>query len=146
MDTREDVVLNDGKVILDDNFYIPQTKNMYCVFDDTRLNGTYTMTTSFSRPTYFYFDDYYNPIGFTPEYVAIKYEVRLISITEMQNYHLKALNLFTSDDYDEYLSMPIAFPCNVEGGIGLVCFSSGSVIRTTFSLPHIIPDTIPYWN
>lgn len=144
MDTREDIILNDGKVILDDNFYIPQIKNSYCVFDDIRLNGTYTMTTSFYRSSVFYFDPYYNPIGFNPEYVANKYDIHLISITETYYYYLKALNIISSDNYDEYLSMPVSFPSNVEGGIGFVGFSAGT--SQTFSIPDIIPDTIGYQN
>ena len=136
LDTREDIVLNDGKVISDEELF-PQTENVFAVFDDTRLNGTYTTKVSFYRPT----DVYYMDI--IPERASIDFEVLLMSITEFQYYYLKALNILSSDNYDEYLSMPVSFPSNVEGGTGIVGFSSDT--RKSFSIPDIIPDK-NYWH
>ena len=135
LDTRQDPILNNGRVSTDDDIF-PQAENRFAVFDDKQLNTTYTMTTNFSRPDNYY----YNTIGINNfiERVAVDYKVHLISITEMQYYYLKALNTFYSDSYDEYLSMPVAFPSNVQGGVGFVGFSAGTY--KTFTIPDIIPD------
>ncbi len=137
IDTREDVVLNDGRVSTDDDFFA-QTENRYATFDDTRLNGSYTMTTSFYRPS----DVSINSTGNIIERVSIKFRIYLISITEMQHYYMRALNIKSSDDYDEYFSIPVSMPSNVHGGTGFVGFSTSTY--ATFSIPDIIPDTTNY--
>ena len=136
IDVREDIVLNDGRITTD-NELIPQSENRYAIFDDARLNGTYTITTSIYRPNYYYYPTFED--GSFVESISIDYKVYLISITEMQYYYLKALNIIASDSYNEYLSTPVSFPSNVEGGIGFVGFSAST--HKTFSIPDIIPDT-----
>ena len=133
MDTREDFVLNDGKVYTE-NDILPQTENRFSLFNDSRLNGAYTMTTSFYRPVHYY----HTPAGEEGfvERVSIDFKIHLISITEMQYYYLKAMSIISSDSYDEYLSTPVSFPSNVEGGVGFVGFSAGT--HKTFSIPDII--------
>ena len=136
MDAREDLALNNGKITTESEF-IPQESNLSMIFNDSYLNGAYTMTTSFYRPNYFYFPSYGDIDGIkTLERVSVDFHVHLISITEKQYYYLKATDIVSSDNYDEYLSMPVSFPSNVEGGVGFVGFSSGS--HRVFSIPDII--------
>lgn len=130
LDTREDIVLNDGKISTDDEIF-PTTENRYTVFNDTRLNGIYTMTTHLSAPMFFINDT----IQHLPH---AELTIRLLSITEMQYHYLKALNIRLSDNYDEYLSTPIVFPSNIEGGVGIVGFTSGTQI--TINIPYIVLD------
>ena len=134
IDTRFDPILNNGRVSTDDDIF-PQVENIYAVFDDKQLNTAYTMTTSFDRPDS---NSYrlYIPEGVI-ERVAVDFKVHLISITEMQYYYLKALNTVYDKNYDEYLSMPVSFPSNVEGGVGFVGFSAGTY--KTFNIPDVIP-------
>ena len=135
MDTSRDVILNNRRVITDDEIF-PQVENIYAVFDDSQLNEAYAMTTIFSRPE----KNFYNSGGSSIiERVSVEYKIHLISITEMQYYYLKALNITSSQSYDEYLSMPVAYPSNVNGGVGLVGFSAGT--HKTFSIPDFIPYT-----
>ena len=140
MDTRLDPILNNGRVSTDDDIF-PQVENRYAAFDDKQLNGTYTMTTSFNRPDS---NSYYSTGEGIIERVAIDFKVHLISITEMQYYYLKALSVIYDMNYDEYLSMPVSFPSNVEGGVGFVGFSAGT--HKTFSIPDIIPDTTNWYG
>ncbi|MDR2915496.1 MAG: DUF4249 domain-containing protein [Tannerella sp.] len=137
LNTQEDIVLNDGRISTDDDLFA-QTENRFAVFDDTRLNGSYTMTTSFYGPT----NNYMEPKESIIERVSVNCKIYLISITEMQYYYLRALNIKYSDDYDEYFSMPVSMPSNVHGGTGFVGFSASTY--ATFSTPDIIPDTTIY--
>lgn len=133
INTREDIVLNDGKVSTDDDFLI-QTENLLAIFDDTRLNGTYTMTTSLYTPSY-YMED-------TTNLPKNEITIQLLSITEAQYHYLKALNIRYSDNYDEYLSTPIVYPSNVAGGIGIVGFTSGAY--KTLNIPFKIYSPFSY--
>ena len=135
MDTRQDPILNNGRVSTDDDIF-PQTENLYAVFDDKQLNSTYTMTTSFIRPNEY--DSYSMWANSIIDRVSVEFKVHLLSITEIQYYYLKALNIVNDESYDEYLSMPVVYPSNVEGGVGIVGFSSGTY--KTFTIPDIIPD------
>ena len=137
MDTRQDPILNNGRVSTDDDIF-PQTENRYAVFDDKQLNSTHTMTTSFIRPNEY--DSYYMWANSIIDRVSVEFKVHLLSITEIQYYYLKALNIVNDDSYDEYLSMPVVYPSNVEGGVGIVGFSSGT--NKTFTIPDIIPDPL----
>jgi|GEM_PF-408331 len=138
IDTRQDRVLNNGKVSTDDDVVV-QTENRYAVFDDKQLSPTYTMTTTFIRPDSY---SYYFMKDVTVERVAVEFNVHLISITEMQYYYLKALNIIYDELYEEYFSMPVSFPSNVEGGVGFVGFSAGTY--KTFNIPDIIPSEGEY--
>lgn len=62
-----------------------------------------------------------------PEYgsnVNIDVFIRLLSITEIEYYYLKALNLVDTDAYDETINEPIKFPSNVQGGVGIIGVST----------------------
>ena len=133
MDTSEDAVLNDGKVFTESTIF-PQTENRNAVFDDTYLDGAYTMTASFSYSPHYYPQP--------DDHVSIDFKICLISITEAQYYYLKALNIISSGNYDEYLSMPVIFPSNVEGGEGFVGFSAGTY--KAFNVPDITYETMHY--
>lgn len=50
--------------------------------------------------------------------------IHLRSITEVEYYYLKALNLVDSDIYDETIDEPIKYPSNVHGGTGMIGIST----------------------
>ena len=135
IDTRQDRVLNNGRLSTDDEVFYT-VENNYAIFDDKQLNSAYTMTTSFSRPDNSSFNI---SEGDSIERIAIEFKVHLISITEIQYKYLNVINTIYDESYDEYLSMPVAFPSNVEGGAGIVGFSSGTY--KTFNIPDIISNT-----
>ena len=119
---REDIVLTDGQPSTDDddeNGLFDTIKNIYGVFNDSRFkNSTYTMTVHVPRYLFQDIDD-------RPHLSAkIDIIVRLVSITEMEFYYLRALNLIDSDSFDETINEPVKFPSNVNGGIGFVGVST----------------------
>ena len=128
MDTSEDIVLNNGKIATN-NDILPMAEN-YTIFNDSHLNGSYTMTTSFRRNVDF--DSFPLDDESIIEYVSVNFEIHLLSITEMQYNYLKTLNIISSDSYNVFNSTPVTIPGNVEGGIGFVGFSSGT--HKTFSI------------
>lgn len=136
---REDIALNDGRPPLDDSSYpFPVTDNRMCVFDDSRLNGSYTSNVSFLLQgdiTYW---------GVLVKRLSQEVKVDLITISESEYYYLKALNLYSSDEYDEFLSQPITFPSNVHGGIGI--FGIGTRMSQTVQMPDYFPtEEEQYW-
>lgn len=117
---REDVVLTDGQPTTgddEDNGLFDVAKNIYGVFDDSRFKDTsYTMTV-------------YNRINIETSnedgyFSAMDVIIRLMSITETEYYYLKALNLVDSYVYDETINEPLKYPGNVNGGTGIVGFST----------------------
>jgi len=52
--------------------------------------------------------------------------------------YLRALNLYYSENYEEYLSQPISFPSNVHGGVGIVGFEIGTTQNVC--LPEYYPE------
>lgn len=129
--THEDIVLNEGRTpINDDNALVGGIENSQAIFDDSRLNGEYTMAVSC------YLSYYLSAWNIREERVCRSIEFSLRSITESQYYYLKALNLYHSSSYDEYLSQPISFPSNVHGGAGMVGFETGG--NQFFHLPDYI--------
>lgn len=141
----EDVVLTDGQPSVNDNdddIFVP-IYNEYGVFDNSRINGTYTMTTSTQIPYYmidygmgFYGSDWYNQDF---DRVAIKGRIRLMSISKMEYLYLKALNIYDSVDYDDYFNLPVKFPSNVQGGVGIVGVCSGNELM--IPLEDYIPNS-----
>lgn len=119
---REDIVLTDGRPTTSadtDNGLFDVVENIYNVFDDSRfMNTSYTMTiyNTANDPNYVY----YNNITHVKKDVII----HILSITETEYYYLKSLNTLDSDAYDESIGEPIRFPSNVNGGTGIVGFSS----------------------
>ena len=133
--TNEDIVLNEGKIpIDDDNSLVSPVENDYCIFNDSYLNGTYTMIIS-ARISSDYFNDWW---GIKDEKISTTFKIRLISITEAEYYYLRALNLYYSENYEEYLSQPISFPSNVHGGVGIVGFEIGTTQNVC--LPEYYPE------
>lgn len=126
--TNEDVVLTDGTPMAedDDNFFTA-IENKFGVFDNSRTNGTYTMTTSMYMPF-----DQFSLASLAPsndiylKKLSANIQVRLLRISEASYYYLKALNTYISDDFEEYLNLPVKFPSNVEGGTGIVGVEIGS--------------------
>ncbi|MDR2921271.1 MAG: DUF4249 domain-containing protein [Tannerella sp.] len=117
LNIREDIVLNEGRLPVDeDNSILEQTNNIHNVFDDSRLNGSYTMTVSTS---------FYSGWEQTGNIEKVL-RVSLISLSEDLYYYYRALNLFDSHNYDDVLSLPISFPSNVHGGTGIVGFCTVS--------------------
>ena len=137
----EDVVLTDGRPSTNDNDDIlPSIQNRYAVFDNSRINGSYTMLTyipiySYYWSGYVHGDGYYDPdyeIYPSVPQIDVKeahyyVRIRLLSISQMQYFYLKALNIYDSVDYDDYFNLPVKFPSNVEGGgTGIVGVSTSS--------------------
>ena len=116
---------------------IRDSNNKYAIFDDSRFtDGSYTMNV---------YNDIYGWGFWGQEYIWIKTDVyiRILSITEKEYYYLRALNLLDSDAYDNTLSEPIAFPSNVNGGTGMVGFSTETNYMLTVknnAVPPMVPD------
>lgn len=137
--TREDIVLNEGQLpVGEDNTMVSEVDNPLAIFDDSRLKGDYTMTISCSLSSYGYYWDV------MPKRMFRKAKVYLMSITESQYYYFRALNLFYSDNYDSYLSQPISYPGNINGGLGILGLISGT--SQAIRLPdYIIPEDDGWW-
>lgn len=126
--SREDVVLTEGQPGTlgdnDDSFFT-SFQNRYTIFNDSRINGTYTMTVSVPLSNYYglYYlsDTNIELVGF-----RLDIKVSLISLCEAEYYYLRALNIYDSDDYDETFNPPVRFPSNVVGGTGIVGVSSST--------------------
>lgn len=139
---REDVVLTDGRPSTEDdedNILFVPVQNHYGVFDNSRINGTYTMTTSLRIP---YSSIFFLEVDNNESIIRIggNVRVRLLSISEMQYFYLKALNIYDSVDYDDYLSLPIKFPSNIEGGTGIFGVCTGNEV--TIPLKDYITTSI----
>lgn len=129
---NEDVVLTDGRPTTEDDDIglLTPVENWYGVFDNSRINGTYTMITSMKIPS--------SPFGYTGYYAPDWYEyikqikvnarVRLMSLSKIQYFYLKALNTYESVDYDDYFNLPVKFPSNIEGGTGIFGISTGNEV------------------
>lgn len=137
LNIREDIVLNEGKIPADDNSIINSSENKCNIFDDSRLNGSYTMTVSINlmNGRYIYYPG--------TEGVGMKLFVYLTVMTEDQYYYFRALNLYNSDNYNDVLTQPISFPSNVTGGLGTVGFSTN--YRQTLEFPDYIVDENNRW-
>jgi hypothetical protein len=118
---NEDFVLTGGRPYLDENDApLFQPENPFCIFDDTHLNGTYTMTVSWRMD--YYFDYYISEIMRRLGSLTI----RLSAITESQYYYLKAVGLSEYETGKDFLYQPIPFPSNVQGGTGILGLSATS--------------------
>lgn len=117
---REDIVLTDGQPSTEqdeDNGIFETARNIYGVFDDSRFKNTsYTMTVYNSTHI-----ETANEEGY---FYGMDIIIRLRSITEVEYYYLKALNLVDSDIYDETIDEPIKYPSNVHGGTGMIGIST----------------------
>lgn len=128
---REDIVLTDGQPSTgedEDNGIFDTARNIYGVFDDSRFKDTsYTMTV--------YNSTHIETAGEEGYFNAMDVIIRLRSITEVEYYYLKALNLVDSDIYDETIDEPIKYPGNVHGGTGIVGIST----EVSATIPIILP-------
>ena len=130
---REDVVLTDGRPsVEDEQGILAPVENMYGVFDDSRINGNYTMTTSVLIP-----HAYLNEIAYYSHYwggnkyddvrrVGISVKVKLLSISKDYYLYLKAANIGAGSSEDDYFGLPVKIPSNVKGGTGIVGVSIGN--------------------
>ncbi|WP_291530254.1 DUF4249 domain-containing protein [Bacteroides sp. UBA939] len=123
---NEDIVLTDGRPtpISSDNIF-DSPENKYGVFDDSRIDGKYTMSVStqyfpYTQEIYYGVHEKLKDIT----NIDMKLTVNLHSISEGEYFYLKALNLIDSDLYDTPLSEPIKLPGNISGGIGVMGISS----------------------
>ena len=111
---HEDIVLTDGNPTLGGDEYDDKPKNIYSVFDDSRFSGTnHTLKV-------------YKDIDYTSGENLFEYRcyVRLQSINKQTYRHYQYLNLMDSYAYDPMFSEPVIQESNVNGGTGMVCFSS----------------------
>lgn len=134
---NEDIVLTDGRPSMenDDNDILPPVENLWGIFDNSRINGTYTMTTGVQIPNYFFENDfivkqntYMNFEQITK--AAIKVRIQLMSINKPLFFYLKALNIYDSVNYDNFFNQPVKFPSNINGGTGVfgVCIGDEIVL------------------
>lgn len=120
--SREDVVLTDGRptsVDDEENGITTSPSNTYGIFDDSRfLNSEYTMTVSQENtfPTY-YSSDFIKR-------ASISVTVYLQCISKAEYYYLQALNRSIDNSDDDILSEPVHLPTNINGGIGILGFST----------------------
>jgi hypothetical protein len=132
--TREDFVLTDGQPSFSKNnepFF--HTENRCCIFDDTRLNGTYTMTAGWKINDY---PKLYYLSKVTRESKNII--VGLSALTEWQYYYLKAINVHGYNEDLDVLTQPVSFPDNIQGGVGFLGLSTTST--QTLNLFDGIPE------
>lgn len=137
---NEDIVLTDGTPTMDDdNSIFTPIINNYGVFDNSRINGSYTMIVSMMYPYLSSYLGFYEPEWYDDlKLVEVDLDVHLLSISETYYYYLKALNTYDSDDYDDYLNLPVKFPSNVQGGVGVVGVSTGN--GQTIHLADMVPE------
>jgi len=143
---REDVVLTDGRPTPinedDEDLIINPPENRYGVFDNSRIDGEYTMTISVNYNVFpSLIDDqwylFYNNSE-TVKYVSADLRVNLHRISETQYYYLKALNIYDSSNYEEALYFPVKFPSNINNGTGVMGISAG--ISEIIHLYDFIPE------
>jgi len=149
---NEDIVLTDGRPSMenDDNDILPPVENLWGIFDNSRINGTYTMITTVQIP-YMYFDSLNRGYEYpstshgqsTTLYdqiktIGIKVRLELMSITQEQFFYLKALNIYDSVDYDDFFNLPVKFPSNIKDGTGIFGISIGD--QTIIPLEDYVPD------
>jgi hypothetical protein len=141
LSVNEDIVLTDGHPsAVDDNGLLTPNQNIWGVFDNSRIHGEYTMTTSLRIP-YSVFPYY----GINADYTLDKnikkittdVIVKLQKITQTQYLYLKALNIYDSMDEDNYFSQPVKFPSNIQGGTGIfgISISDEATIRLADYIP-----------
>jgi len=140
---NEDIVLTDGRPSMenDDNDILPPVENLWGIFDNSRINGTYTMITSARIPYYVF--EMLNDGDLANTYkqvkkVEIKVRLKLMSITQTQFFYLKALNIYDSIDYDDFFNLPVKFPSNIEGGTGI--FGISIAHQVIIPLEDYVPD------
>lgn len=137
--TNEDVVLTDGRPYTenDEDGILPPIENKLGVFDNSRINGSYTMTAGL-RIGYgainYYIDGKYKGI----KRVGVNIKLRLMSISKTQYFYFRALNIYDSVDYDDYFNLPVKFPSNIEGGTGIFGISIGSEV--VIPLEDYVPE------
>lgn len=120
--SREDVVLTDGRpTTVDDEengITTTSSSNTYGVFDDSRfLNSEYTMTVSQENVSSSYYSD-------NIKRESISVTVYLQCISKAEYYYLQALNRSIDNSDDDILSEPVHLPTNINGGIGILGFST----------------------
>lgn len=126
LNAREDVVLTDGRPIPidseNDDIILSAPDNLYCVFDNSRIQGEYTLLTA-GHFTLYHDYDYFSVVGMlTRRYYG---HIKLSVITPTMYLYLKALNIYDSNNYDEMLTQPIKMPSNINGGTGILGISCG---------------------
>jgi hypothetical protein len=132
--TREDFVLTDGQPSFDKNnepFF--QVENRCCIFDDTRLNGTYTMTADWRMQDFQ--NQYYLSMATR---VSKNIAIGLSTLTEWQYYYLTAVNVHGYNESLDFLTQPVSFPNNIRGGVGAFGLSTTSTY--TLNLFDGIPE------
>lgn len=128
---REDLVLTDGKPTpVDSKNIFDSPENRYGVFDNSRIDGKYTMSLSTGYFPYgqnLYYGVYDNLKDI--KNVKTTLQVRLLSISKEEYYYLKALNILDSDNSNGPFNEAIKLPSNIKGGIGIVGISTGTSLK-----------------
>ncbi|EKU92325.1 MULTISPECIES: DUF4249 domain-containing protein [Bacteroides] len=129
--SREDVVLTDGRPTpMDGKNIFDSPENKYGVFDNSRINGRYTMSVSTEYYPYgqnLYYGVYENLKDI--KNVKTNILVHLLGISEGEYYYLRALNILDSDNSGGPFNEAIKLPSNITGGIGIVGISTGTSLK-----------------
>lgn len=129
--SREDLVLTDGRPTpMDSKNIFDSPENKYGVFDDSRIEGRYTMSVSTEYYPYgqnLYYGVYENLKDI--KNVKTKILVHLLGISKGEYYYLRALNLLDSDNSNGPFNEAVKLPTNIIGGIGIVGISIGTSLE-----------------
>ncbi len=141
LDKGNDPILNDGAPA-EDLDLAGASENTFRVFSDRQFSdGTFNIGFSVNAG-----DIIIGPHGHL-DYDRMESETTLSviirGITKDVYYYLKALSIYDYLDGDTTLTEPVSFPDNVEGGIGLVSISTGSVASIKFRRVY---DDLRYWT
>lgn len=133
--SREDVALTDGRPTpMDSKNIFDAPENKYGVFDNSRINGRYTMSVS---TEYYPYDQnlYYGVYEGLKDIKNVKTSlfVHLFSISKGEYYYLRALNLLDSDNSGGPFNEAIKLPSNITGGIGIVGISTVTSMKLDLS-------------
>ncbi len=133
IDKGDDLILNEGAAFGStpaDGY----GENKYNVFSDSFISGESASLSFVCR-----WMVSINPglFGYSDSYADIRMNVFITEITETEYRLLKALDLYDRSGFDFTMNEPVSFPDNVEGGLGVVCISTPSVLSHTFPTLHI---------
>ena len=139
---NEDVILTDGNPSIgnDDNDVFDKVINYYNVFDDNRFSGQECTLNIYKGSD--------TPPRLGQYFKVLENEltcyVRLLHISAITFNYYQALNVFDSDIYDSMLMEPIIYASNVNGGTGMVNFSTETSVKMDLPPNHFEVDYL-YW-
>ena len=161
VDSKEDPILSDGQVLVNDNDDIWGTyvENIYTIFNDRQFKDGEATLKVFARsdhllPSAYPWNDssddafFYEPdkhgrrayIYFNSERVTRKIKVSLRSMDDQYYRYLRVMNYLRYDNYEPALMEPVIIPNNVKEGLGFVGISTATYRYV--ELPEITYGTL----